>query len=79
MQINTPSSSMYSNLARSDFRSLTTLREFSGGRHFKSDEEVKAAVWACLNGLAVEGCGEGIQKLVTGHGKSLNVAGDYIE
>jgi hypothetical protein len=27
----------------------------------------------------VEGCGEGIQKLVTGHGKSLNVAGDYIE
>jgi hypothetical protein len=40
---------------------------------------VKDAVWAWLHELAAAGYGEGTQKLVTGYGKSLNVAGDYIE
>jgi hypothetical protein len=46
-----------------------------GDRRFKSDERVKDTVWAWLNGLAAVGYGEGTQKLVTGYGKSLNVAG----
>jgi hypothetical protein len=44
---------------------FTTLKEFLGGRRFRSDEEVKGAVRECLNGLAAEVCDEGIQKLVT--------------
>jgi hypothetical protein len=59
--------------------SCTTLRKFLVGRIFKSAEEVKDAVWAWLHGLAGEGYGEGIQKVFTGYGKSLNVGGDYIE
>jgi hypothetical protein len=41
------------------------LKEFLGGRSFKSDEEVKDAVKEWLNGLAAEFYDEGIQKLVT--------------
>jgi hypothetical protein len=41
------------------------LKEFLGGRRFKSDEEVKVAVKEWLNGLAAEVYDEGIQKLVT--------------
>ena len=40
---------------------------------FKSDEEVKDAVQGGgLNGLAAEGCDEGIEKLVTCYDKCLN-------
>ena len=49
------------------------------GRRFESDEEVKDAVEACLHGLTTELHGEGIQTLVTGYDKCLNVSGDYIE
>jgi hypothetical protein len=38
--------------APSDFHLFPTLREFLGGRRFKSDEEVKDAFQAWLNGLA---------------------------
>jgi hypothetical protein len=55
------------------------LKEFLGGRGFKSDEEVKDAVKEWLNGLAAEVCDEGIQKLVTRYDKCLNVGGDYVE
>jgi hypothetical protein len=41
------------------------LKEFLGGRRFKSDEEVNDAVKEWLNGLAAEVYDEGIQKLVT--------------
>ena len=57
------------NLARSDYRSFATLREFLGGRRVKSDEEVKDDSNACLHGLAAEVHGEGIQKLVTVYDK----------
>jgi histone-lysine N-methyltransferase SETMAR len=41
-------------LARSDFHLLPKLKEFLGGRRFKSDEEVKYAVKEWLNGLVAE-------------------------
>jgi hypothetical protein len=50
-----------------------------GGRRFKSDEEVKDAVWAWLHELAVEVYDAGTQKFLKGYDKSLNVVGDYIE
>jgi hypothetical protein len=52
-------------LAPSDFHLFPKLKEFWGGRRFKSDEEVKDAVKEWLNGLAAEVYDEGIQKLVT--------------
>jgi len=39
---------------------------------FKNDEEVKDAVQQWLDGLAAEGCDEGIQKLVKCYDKCLN-------
>jgi hypothetical protein len=62
-------------LAASDFHLFPKLKEFLGGRRFKSDE-VKDAVKEWLNGLAAD---KGIQKLVTRYDKCLNVAGDYVE
>jgi hypothetical protein len=55
------------------------LKEFFGGRRFKSDEEVKDAVKEWLNGLVAEVYDEGIQKLITRYDKCLNVGGDYVE
>jgi hypothetical protein len=55
------------------------LKEFLGGRRFKSDEEVKYAVKEWLNGLVAEVYDEGIQKLVTRYDKCLNVGGDYVK
>jgi histone-lysine N-methyltransferase SETMAR len=66
-------------LAPSDFHFLPKLKEFLGGRRFKSDEEVKDAVKVWLNGLAAEVYDEGIQKLVTRYDKCLNVGGDYVQ
>jgi hypothetical protein len=40
-----------------------TIMEFFGGRHFKSNEEVKHIIRQWLNGLAAEVYNEGIQKL----------------
>jgi histone-lysine N-methyltransferase SETMAR len=47
-------------LVPSDFHFYTQLKEFLGGRRFKSDEEVKDAVKEWLNGLAAEVYDEGI-------------------
>jgi hypothetical protein len=55
------------------------LKEFVGGRRFKSEEEVKDAVKEWLNGLQAEVYDEGIQKLVTRYDRCLNVGGDYVE
>jgi histone-lysine N-methyltransferase SETMAR len=63
----------------SDFHLFPKLKEFLGGRRFKSDEEVEDAVKEWLNGLAAEVYEEGIQKLVTRYDKCLNVGGDYVE
>jgi hypothetical protein len=41
-------------LAPSDFHLFPKLKEFLGGRRFKSDEEVKDGVKGWLNGLAAE-------------------------
>jgi hypothetical protein len=55
-----------------------TLKEFFGGRCFKSDEEVDA-IKEWLNGLEAEVCDKGTQKPVTCCDKCLNVGGDYAE
>jgi hypothetical protein len=55
------------------------LKEFLGGRRFRSDKEVKDAVKEWLNGLAAEVYDEGIRKLVTRYDKCLNVGDDYVE
>jgi len=66
-------------LALSDFRLFSILKEFLGGIRFKSDEEVKDDVKKWLSGLAAVVYDEGIQKLVTGYGKCQNVGGDCVE
>jgi hypothetical protein len=66
-------------LAPSDFQLFPALKEFLGGRHFKSNEEVKAVIKEWLNGLEGEVCDEGIQNLITHCYKCLNVGGDYVE
>jgi histone-lysine N-methyltransferase SETMAR len=65
-------------LAPSDFHLFPKLKEFFGGRRFKSDEEVRDAVKEWLNGLAAEVYDEGIQKLIARYEKCLNVGGDYV-
>jgi histone-lysine N-methyltransferase SETMAR len=66
-------------LAPSDFHLFPKLKEFLGGRRFKSDEEVKDAIREWLNGLVAEVYDEGILKLITRYDKCLNVGGDYVE
>jgi histone-lysine N-methyltransferase SETMAR len=67
------------NLAASDFHLFPAVKEFLGGRCFKSDEEMKDAMKEWLNGLAAEVCDEGVQKLVTRYDKRLHVSGNYVE
>jgi len=66
-------------LAPSDFHLFPKLKEFLGGGCFTSSEEVKDAIQQWLNGLVIEVCGEGIQKLITGCDKCLNGGGKYVE
>jgi hypothetical protein len=66
-------------LAPSNFQLFPKLKEFLGGRRFKSDEELKDALKEWLNGLAAAVYDEGIQKLVTRYDRCLNVGGDYVE
>jgi hypothetical protein len=56
-----------------------TLKEFLGGRNFKSDEEVKDAINEWLNGLASEVYDKGTQKLIAHYDKCPNVSGDYVQ
>jgi histone-lysine N-methyltransferase SETMAR len=67
------------NLAPSDFHLFPAMKEFLGGRCFKSDGEVKHAVREWLNGLAAEVYDDGMQKRVTRSDKHLNISGDYVE
>jgi histone-lysine N-methyltransferase SETMAR len=66
-------------LAPSHFHLFPKLKQYLGGRRFKSDEEMKDAVKEWLNGLAAVVYDKGIQKLVTRCDKCLNVGGDYVE
>ncbi|KAJ4425610.1 hypothetical protein ANN_27806 [Periplaneta americana] len=66
-------------LAPSDFHLLTKLKDFLGGTHFGSDEELKKTVNTWLNELAAEEYNTGILKLVNRYDKCLNVGGDYVE
>jgi hypothetical protein len=62
-------------LATNVFHLFPTLKEFLGGRHFKSNEEVKDGFKQWLNGLAADVYDESIQKLVTVYDKCVNVGG----
>jgi len=55
------------------------LKEFLGGRHFKSDEEVQDSIKGRLNVLAAEVCDEGLRKLGTHCDRCLNVGGICVE
>jgi hypothetical protein len=55
------------------------LKEFLGGRCFKSDEEVKDTVKEWLSELVAEVYDEGIQNLITCYDKCVNVGGNYVE
>ncbi|GBO17806.1 hypothetical protein AVEN_152303-1 [Araneus ventricosus] len=79
-----PPSSPYSppyspDLAPSDFHLLLKLKEFLGGKRFRSDEELENAVITWLNELAAEEYDIGILKLVDRYDNCLNVEGDYVE
>ena len=76
-QVHTPACS--ADLTGSNFHLFPTLKEILGGRRHKGDEEVNEAVKEWLNGLAAEVCDEGIQKVVTGCDKYLNIGGDCVE
>ncbi|KAJ4433766.1 hypothetical protein ANN_16078 [Periplaneta americana] len=66
-------------LALSDFRLFTKLKDFLGGTRFGSDEDLKKTVNTWLNELAAEEYNTGILKLVNRYDKCLNVGGDYVE
>ena len=68
-----------SDLAPTDFYLFPTLKEFLGGRRFKSDDEVEEAVKEWLNGEAEEVYEEGTQKLVTGCAECLSVDDECVE
>jgi hypothetical protein len=65
--------------APSDFHMFPALKEFLGGRRFRSDKEVKDAIKKWLNGLAAEVYDEDIQNVITRYDKCLNVGGNYVE
>ena len=66
-------------LAPIDFHLFPKLKEFLGGRCFRSSKEMKDAIQQWLKGLVIEVCDEGIQKLITGCDKCLNGGGKYVE
>jgi uncharacterized protein (DUF927 family) len=55
------------------------LKEFLGGRCFKSNEEEKDAGKEWFNVLVAEVYDKGMHKLITRCGSCLNVGGDYVE
>ena len=61
------------------FNLFPTLKEFLGGKRFKSVEEMKDDVKGWFNRLAEEVCDEGIQDLATSCDKCLNAGGDCVE
>ncbi|GBM29672.1 hypothetical protein AVEN_203583-1 [Araneus ventricosus] len=63
----------------SDFHLYLKLKEFLGGKHFGSDEELENAVTTWLNELVAVKYNMGILKLVNGYDKCVNVGGDYVE
>jgi len=52
------------------------LKEFLCSRRFASDEEMKDDVKAWLNGMKAGGYDAGIQRLVIGCDRCMNVGGD---
>jgi hypothetical protein len=61
------------------FHLFPTLKEFLGGKRFRSDKQVTDDVKGWLNTLAGVVCDEGIHKLVTGFNKCVNAGGDCVE
>jgi len=55
------------------------LKEFLGGRCFKSNEEEKDAIKEWFSVLVAEAYDKGIHKLIRCTDKCLNVCGDCVE
>ena len=66
-------------LAPSDFHLFGPLKEFLGGQHFSTDDEVKQAVLGWFSRTDTSFCAEAFQALVKRWDKCINVTGDYIE
>ena len=63
----------------SDFHLFRYLKEFLGGKHFATDDEMKEAVQNCLSSQAADVYDLGIQKLIEHYDKCLNRYGNYTD
>jgi len=68
-----------SDLAPSDFHLFGPLKEFLGGQHFSTDDEVKQAVLGWFSRTDKAFNAEAFQALVKRLDKCINVAGEYVE
>jgi len=66
-------------LALSDFHLFGPLKEFLGGQHFSTDDEVKQAVLGWFSHTDKSFYANSFQALVKHWDKCINVAGEYIE
>ena len=55
------------------------MKEYLAGKRHADDEDLQRAIVDWLNSQAVVWYEEGINKLVSGYDKCLNVQGDYVE
>ena len=66
-------------LAPSGFHLFEPLKEFLGGQHFSTDDEVKQAVLGWFSRTDKSFYAEAFQALVKCWDKCINVAGEYVE
>lgn len=66
-------------LAPSEYHVFPKLKKWLWCKHFKDDEELKTSVINWLHTQAAEFYSIGIEKLVPGYDKCLNVKGNYVE
>ena len=66
-------------LVPSDFHLFRYFKEFFGGKHFATDDEMKEAVQDWLSSQAADVYDLGIQKLSERYDKCLNRYGNYVE
>lgn len=65
-------------LAHTDYHLFSKLKEFWGGKGFKSDQDLVKTVTNYLNELTAKVYDAGIQKLVERHDTRLNMQGEYV-
>jgi len=67
------------NLAPSDFQLFGPLKEYLGGQHFSTDDEVKQAVLGWFSRTDKSFYAEAFQTLVKRWDKFINAAGEHVE